>query len=116
MSEREFTAQVAQLYREPQRLPDEDHFLVALQARIESERRRRRGVLVGCGLMGGGVSLAALWRLDAASWMADGLAQLVRSLQPIVDSIDTQHLSALGAALVIAMALRELIRVVTEEA
>ena len=115
MSEREFSAQVARLYREPQRLGDEDRFLVALQARIDAEQRRRRGVLASCGLVGGVTSLAALWQFDAASWATARFAELVQALQSVVGSIDTLQLSMLGVGLVIAVALHELVRVVSHE-
>ena len=114
MSERNFTAQLAQLYREPQRLSDEDEFIAALHERIEQERRRRRGVLASCGLIGGGVSGAALWQLDAASWTAARVSQIVQPLHSALDSIGTVHLSVLGVALVLAVLLRELIHVMTE--
>ena len=114
MSERDFRAQLAQLYRDPQRLSDEDEFIAALQWRVEQGRRRRRGILASCGFVGGGVTVAALWQLDAASWAAARISQIVQPLHAAFDSIGTVHLSGLGVALVLAVLLRQLIHVMTE--
>ena len=107
MSERNFEAQLASLYRETPPSPDDRAFLAQVDVELTRHVRRRRLVLAALGGVGGAVSAAAIVRLDAAA----GLRELLRSAFHAVASVEWGFatLAVLIASLLVPVLMRTLI-------
>lgn len=71
MSEPDFAAQLAAMYRETQPAADDRAFLWRVDAELTRHLRRRRLLLAALGGVGGAVSIAAIVRLDAATGLRE---------------------------------------------